>query len=92
MIATFTPRAVMGTAYDGSAHPTISIHVVGTDTINQVEIKKNSEVVQTIPVGSRNADLSWTDESFGPDDHAYYYVRVVQANNEEAISSPIWVD
>ncbi len=76
-----------------SRSPVLSVHAVGTAPITRIEIKKNSDVVHTIDAAGQTAfDADWQDPAFNPDDPCYYYVRVLQANNEEAISSPIWVN
>ena len=36
--------------------------------------------------------LKWRDPEFDTAKSCYYYVRIEQANGEEAISSPVWVD
>jgi len=86
------------------AHPTFTVHVVGTADLAQVQLFKG-RVGSSVPfpamdllsrASNRRPDptqLFWT----GPDPHgfdgsAFYYVRVVQKDGEMAWSSPIWID
>ena len=57
-----------------------------------VEIKKNSQTVKTFEPKELNLEAMWQDPNFNASESCYYYVRLLQANNEEAISSPIWVN
>jgi hypothetical protein len=82
----------MGSEYRTPAPPTLQVDVVGTAEIAQLEIKKNSEVVHEIRPNQQSVRIDWRDEKFRPDESAYYYVRALQVDNEEAISSPIWVN
>jgi hypothetical protein len=83
---------VMGSEYASSTPPLITVQAVGTGPITEVRIKKDSEVVHTAQPGSLDVRLEWRDPDFNPDRECYYYVQVIQENNEEAVSSPIWVN
>ena len=83
---------LMGSEYKTTTSPALTIHVVGTAPIQLVEIKKNSEVVHTEQPARVSSAITWQDPDFTPDRECYYYVRIVQQDNEEAISSPIWVN
>jgi hypothetical protein len=82
----------MGSEYRTIVPPTLTVDVVGTAPITLVEVKKNSQVVHTVEPHESALRLKWRDPQFDSSQMAYYYVRVMQANNEEAISSPIWVN
>ena len=58
----------------------------------RVEIKKNSQVVHVVEPNQPSVRLKWRDPEFDSTGTTYYYVRVMQADNEEAISSPIWLN
>ncbi len=88
----------MGSEYSASEAPTVRVEAYGTAPLRRVEIKKNSEVVHVARPSGRQVDLQWTDTDFhrhhADSDYGhstYYYVRIVQENDEEAISSPVWV-
>ena len=82
----------MGAEYKTAKSPTLKIEAVGTAPITRVEIKRNSQIVHTVEPGETAVKLQWEDPEFKPGETSYYYVRIVQENNEEAISSPIWVN
>ena len=82
----------MGAEYKTGKSPTLNIQAVGTSPITRVEIKKNSRIVHETEPGKTAVKLQWQDPEFKPGQTCYYYVRIVQENNEEAISSPIWVN
>ena len=83
---------VMGSEYKTTEAPTLTVHAVGTAPIQLIEIKKDSEVVHTARPGQASIELEWQDPDFHPDRECYYYVRILQVDNEEAISSPVWVN
>lgn len=83
---------VMGSEYRTSTPPTLGIKAAGTAPIATVEIKKNSEIVHIARPNANGVELEWQDPAFDPDQECYYYVRIVQTDAEEAISSPIWVN
>ena len=82
----------MGSEYRTGSPPVLTVEAVGTARISRVEIKKNSRVVHAVEPQGTAAALRWRDADFQADDPCYYYVRVVQDNDEEAICSPIWVN
>jgi len=82
----------MGAEYKTDKSPTLKIEAVGTAPITRVEIKKNSRIIHTVEPGETAVTLQWQDAEFKPGRTSYYYVRIVQENDEEAISSPIWVN
>jgi hypothetical protein len=67
------------------------IHVVGTANIAQIDVLRDSEVVDTLKVGGAEYKTIWIDAKSQPGTH-YYYIRVLQADGEIAWGSPIWVD
>jgi hypothetical protein len=82
----------MGSEFRSTDPPELHVEAVGTARIRLVQIKKNSEVAATWTPGNRRAQVRWTDNGFQSGETSYYYVRVVQEDNEEAISSPVWVN
>jgi hypothetical protein len=81
----------MGSEFKTTTPPEFSVEVAGTALITRVEIKKNSRLVCASEPSTREATLTWRDPDFDASKACYYYVRVEQANGEEAISSPIWL-
>ena len=82
----------MGSEYRTRMPPTLKIEAVGTAPIVALQIKKDSQVVHEIRPRNCSVRFEWRDSDFDPDSSCYYYVRVLQDNGEEAISSPIWVN
>jgi len=82
----------MGSEMRTAWPPVLTVKAEGTAVIKRVEIKKNSKIVHVHEPGGSTVSLQWRDPNFQADKGCYYYVRILQANNEEAISSPIWVN
>jgi len=82
----------MGSEYRSDAPPVITVEALGTAPIARVEVKKNSRVVSACQPQQRAVSFQWRDDDFQAGSSCYYYVRVIQDDNEEAISSPIWVN
>ncbi len=82
----------MGSEYRTDAPPQLSIRAVGTAPIERIEIKKNGEIAVTIQPQQPAVEHRWRDERFQPGECCYYYVRVLQSDGEEAISSPVWMN
>jgi len=83
---------VMGSEYRTKAAPTIAVEAVGTAPIARIEINKNGKVVHAVEPKQTAVRFQWKDPQFDAEQGCFYYVRVVQENNEEAICSPIWVN
>lgn len=82
---------VMGDEIKTSAAPSLSVTVIGTNKLAKVEILKDSKVVHTAKPDGREYKGTWTDPNPAAGVH-YYYVRVVQADDEIAWGSPLWFD
>lgn len=83
---------IMGSEYKTSNPPDITIEAVGTAPISRIEIKKNSRMVYLEQPNEKTVKLQWQDPDFQPDQQCYYTVHLTQSNNEQAISSPIWIN
>lgn len=70
--------------------PAIRAVILGTDTIREVALVRNNEVVYTLNPMSKDVEFEYTDNAPSPGEN-FYYVRAVQQNDEIAWSSPIWV-
>lgn len=82
---------MMGDEFKTSEAPTLKIAVIGTGPIAQIDILKDSEIVQTFKPATQRFERTWTDPSPSAGVH-YYYVRVQQADDELAWGSPMWID
>jgi hypothetical protein len=88
-------RQVMGEEIEVEGAPRLVVDVKGTAQIKEVAIVRDGKVLLSLRPKTRNLHFEHVDRSFG--DSSYYYVRVVQADQDphgnfsQAWSSPIWV-
>lgn len=81
----------MGSELACSDSRQLRIGVYGTVSIERVDVIKNNRVWQSIP-GNGALDLEHELADDQPErDTDYYYVHVIQADGEQAWSSPVWV-
>jgi hypothetical protein len=70
----------------------IKVTVCGTDYIRRVDIMKNNGLFHRVCPKSNKSEFTVSDElDQAPTTRDWYYVRVFQADNNAAWSSPIWV-
>ena len=69
----------------------IRIHAIGTDTISHLKIVKNNQTLFVREVGDDEEYFEYHDTAPAADGD-WYYVRVVQTDDETAWSSPVWVN
>ncbi|MBI3986273.1 MAG: DUF3604 domain-containing protein [Lentisphaerae bacterium] len=78
---------------------TVTFH--GMAPVRQMDIIRNNTPVFTATGGGLDMEWTWTDTEpllflrgapHHPEPFAFYYVRVIQADNETAWASPIWID
>lgn len=82
---------------------TVAVECHAMAPIRSVDVIRNGRVVHSVAGDGLDAKFTWTDDSPLADallpaakwcDHpfAYYYVRVIQQDNEVAWASPVWID
>ncbi|MGF1582494.1 MAG: hypothetical protein ACFCD0_24485 [Gemmataceae bacterium] len=81
---------LMGDEFTTTKAPKISFTVIGTDKLQKVDVMKDSTPVKTFRPKGTKFEGEWTDPRGTGNTH-YYYVRVVQENDEVAWSSPMWI-
>jgi hypothetical protein len=81
-----------GGEYQSETPPSLEMRAVGTDLVTRVEFFKNGQLAHVITPNRQTVHTTWRDPEFDAHHMNYYFVRVVQANNEEAICSPVWVE
>jgi len=81
---------IMGEEFKTASIPTISVKVAGTRPIKSVYLIRNNNVIYTYTHLKQEVDFSYTDTNIEKCDN-YYYIRIVQIDDEMAWSSPIWV-
>jgi len=85
---------LMGREIKANQNPRITAIIEGTAALQQTVIFKNNKVIhekkEADLAGARDYRIDHVDDNFTED--SYYYLRVIQANNEIAWASPAWVD
>jgi hypothetical protein len=81
---------MMGDAFAAATAPRLKVKVIGTDTLQRVEIIKDGKFVFTTSPHAGNAEFTYVDNEPGKGE-SWYYVRAIQFDRNLAWSSPIWV-
>ena len=81
----------MGGETRASGPVAVSASVVGTGRIALVRIVKNGRIVYSVDPRAEAASFEFVDPEGAPGG-AYYYLDLVQADGEKAVSSPVWVN
>jgi hypothetical protein len=79
---------MMGDTIQASAAPVFRVKVLGTSTIESVEIIKNGKFVYKSEPNANTVGFDYTDTTTPT---GWYYVRVMQTDRNMAWSSPIWI-
>jgi len=82
----------MGSEIHTHEAPPIAIDVAGTAPITRIEVKRDRDTVHAHAPDGALAKFTWYDPDFDTSKPCLYYVRIVQTDGEEAISSPVWVN
>jgi hypothetical protein len=80
----------MGDEYETDQAPKLEIGVIGTTKIAQLDIIKNNKIIYTVHPGVDELSLTYVDQAAEPGEN-YYYVRVIQEDDNMAWASPIWI-
>lgn len=81
---------LQGDIVDVSGDFQLSIKVLGTQPIRQLDIVRSNEFLHTRSPLEKELSLSFRDARPKPGE-SYYYVRVIQVDDQIAWSSPIWI-
>jgi hypothetical protein len=81
---------LQGDAVQGAGRVRLSVNVLGTARIRQIDIIRNRQFIYSRQNLGREVRFQYEDDPPGPGE-TYYYVRVIQTNEQMAWSSPIWV-
>jgi len=85
---------INGEVIECSEKPHITADITGTDSISEIVVFKNNKQIYQKNSSDMGGKKTWTidfkDEDFYYD--SFYYLRIIQDNNEMAWSSPIWVE
>ena len=66
------------------------VKVIGTMPVRQIDIVRNNQFIHNFTPMQREVNFTYVDNQ-PPAGEAYYYVRVIQADDQMAWSSPIWI-
>ncbi len=66
------------------------VKVIGTAPIRQIDIIRSNTFVHNLNPMQKEVTFTWVDNQPKTGD-SYYYVRVIQTNDQMAWSSPIWI-
>ncbi len=80
----------VGEETDVVGRPELSIRVLGTAAIDEIQVVRNAQVIWQSSPGQREVRTTYLDDSY-PGGPAWYYVRIRQADDAMAWGSPIWV-
>ena len=67
-----------------------SVKVLGTMPIRQIDIVKSNKFVHNVAPLEKDVAFTYVDAKPSSGE-SYYYVRVVQVDDQMAWSSPIWI-
>lgn len=87
----------MGECFKTKEAPSLQVYARGALPLRSIEILGRSSALHRVgsvgqPLGTREHRLQWTDPDWlQQDGEQWYYVRVIQVDDEMAWSSPIWV-
>lgn len=84
----------MGGELSIAGPPTLRSRVVGAGKIRYVHLLRDNQVIYSFggdAEGGRYGNFTYVDERAEPGAH-WYYLRVVQEDDEMAWSSPIWIE
>ena len=82
--------ALMGDIIEASAPARLSVRIVGTAPIAQIDVIKNNKYVHQIKPLTNDVSFEFLDNAMETGE-SYYYVRAEQTDGQLAWSSPIWV-
>ncbi len=81
----------MGEEFSANAPPRFDVRIIGTGKIKQIDVIKDNTFAYTAHPDVSEVTFSYADSAIEQGSH-YYYVRVIQEDNNMAWGSPIWVD
>jgi hypothetical protein len=81
----------MGEEFSAAEIAPIQVRVIGTAPVAKVEIIRNEQVIYSASPGKKDVTLTFQDRNTVAGESYRYYVRVTQADGENAWGSPMWV-
>jgi len=81
---------LQGDIVDVKAPFELTVKVIGTQPVRQIDLIRGKQFLMTSNPNQREVDFSFKDAA-PLKGESFYYVRVIQADDQMAWSSPIWV-
>jgi hypothetical protein len=81
---------IQGDIVKTDAEVKLSVKIIGTMPIRQIDVIRSNKFVHNLVPMQKEVDFTFVDNQPLPGE-SYYYVRVIQADDQMAWSSPIWV-
>jgi len=84
---------LMGEEINANKKPHITAKITGTDELTNIVIFRDGEIIYERDGEQLKNKKEWKIDFVDnmPGEHSYYYLRVIQDNQEIGWSSPIWV-
>jgi hypothetical protein len=82
--------ALMGDITEAASPPKLSVRIIGTAPIAQIDVIKNNKYVHQLKPQKNVVSFEYLDNAIETGE-SYYYVRAEQTDGQLAWSSPIWV-
>jgi hypothetical protein len=68
----------------------LTVKAIGTRPIRQIDVIKNNQFIHNLVPLKADVSFTFVDNQPSPGE-SYYYVRVIQVDDQMAWSSPIWI-
>jgi hypothetical protein len=84
-------RFLMGDEFETKTPPRLDVNVIGTGPVARVDVIKDHRVVYTREPQTPSVQFTYTDNTAEAGRTSYYYVRVLQEDQQIAWASPMWI-
>jgi hypothetical protein len=81
---------LQGDIVQSAGQPRLWVQAIGTRPIRQIDIIRNNQFIHTRQPMQTEATFTFVDMQ-PPSGESYYYVRIIQVDDQMAWSSPIWI-
>lgn len=81
----------MGEEFETDQPPQIDVKLLSPTAFERIAIIKDGRYVHSVDPGTRQVELSWTDNTSRAGDSLYHYVRGEQVDGEIVWVSPMWI-
>lgn len=82
---------LQGEAFEAKSAPVLIVNVKGTKPVRQIDVVRDNQFVHTRHPMTKEVSFRYKDTGPITAKESYFYVRVIQADDQMAWSSPVWV-